>query len=265
MFKILCENLDKEHINLLLHTETQWLNRGRFLNRVFELKGELQEHFQENTSPDFAECFEDEEWLQKLAYLSDIFHRMSQLNKSLQGPGENVLISSDNIFGFKRKPNLWKNHVAKRNLEMFPLLLGLESEKGYQQVSRLIKNQLEELQNRTEQCFTSLSTQVCDWVRETFSESSVQPENLTLKEEEELGELQSDRTLKMRFTDLPLDKFWISVKEECPAIHRNAINILLQFSTFYMCEQVFSCLTSMKNKDRNCLVSVEDEIYVCLS
>jgi hypothetical protein len=28
--------------------------------------------------------------------------------------------------------NLWKNHIVKRNLEMFPLLLGLES-KGYQQ------------------------------------------------------------------------------------------------------------------------------------
>jgi hypothetical protein len=58
---------------------------------VFELKGELQEYFQENSRPDFAECFEDEEWLQKLAYLADIFHHINQLNKSLQGPGENVL------------------------------------------------------------------------------------------------------------------------------------------------------------------------------
>jgi hypothetical protein len=57
---------------------------------VFELKGELQEYFQENSRPDFAECFEDEEWLQELAYLADIFHHIIQLNKSLQGPGENV-------------------------------------------------------------------------------------------------------------------------------------------------------------------------------
>jgi hypothetical protein len=40
---------------------------------VFELKGELQEYFQENSRPDFAECFEDEEWLQKLAYLATLF------------------------------------------------------------------------------------------------------------------------------------------------------------------------------------------------
>jgi hypothetical protein len=49
-----CENLDKEHINLP-RTEIWWLSRGRVLNRVFELKGELQECFQENSRPHFAE------------------------------------------------------------------------------------------------------------------------------------------------------------------------------------------------------------------
>jgi hypothetical protein len=149
---------------------------------VSELKGELQEYFQENSRPDFAECFEDEEWLQKLAYLPQIFRHMNQLNKSLQGPGENVLMSSDKVFGFKRKQNLWKNHVAKRNLEIFALLLGLESEEGYQQASSHIESHLEELQNKIEQYFPSLSTQVYDWVRHPFSETSAQPEILTLSE-----------------------------------------------------------------------------------
>jgi hypothetical protein len=75
----------------------------------------LQGYFQENKGPDFAECFEDDERLQKLANLSDIFHHMIQLNKSVQGPRENVLISSDKIFGLNRKLNLWKNHAAARN------------------------------------------------------------------------------------------------------------------------------------------------------
>jgi hypothetical protein len=80
-----------------------------------------------------------------------------------------------------------------------------------------------------------------DWVRNPYSESSAQPEDLTLRDDEEFCKLQSDFMLKMRFTDLSLDKLWISVIEECPAIHRKAINILLQFSTSYMCEQAFSC------------------------
>jgi hypothetical protein len=48
---------------------------------VSELKGELQDDFQENIMPDFAECFEDEEWLEKLAYLAGTFHHMNLLNK----------------------------------------------------------------------------------------------------------------------------------------------------------------------------------------
>ena len=98
-----------------------------------------------------------------------------------------------------------------------------------------------------------------------YSEFSGHPENLTLKEEEEFCELQSDRTLKMRFTDPSQDKFWISVKEECPTIHREAINILLQFSTSYMWKQAFSNLTSIESKNRSRLLSVENEIRVCLS
>jgi hypothetical protein len=49
---------------------------------VFKLKGELQDYFQENSRPDFDKCFGDKEWLEKLAYLPDIFHHMKQLNKS---------------------------------------------------------------------------------------------------------------------------------------------------------------------------------------
>ena len=132
--------------------------------------------------------------------------------------------------------NLWKKHVAKGNLEMFSLLHGLKSEEGYQKISSLIESHPKELFIRIGNYFLSLSTKAYDWVRDPYSESCSHPENLTLKEEEELCELQCDCTLKIRFTDLSLDKFWISVKEKYPAIHRKAINILLQFSTSYMCE-----------------------------
>jgi hypothetical protein len=44
-----------------------------------------------------------------------------------------------------------KNNVVKENLEMFPLLLGLQSEEGYQQVSSHIDNHHEELWNKKKQ------------------------------------------------------------------------------------------------------------------
>jgi hypothetical protein len=33
------------------------------------MEDELQDYFLENSRPGFAECFEEKEWLQKLAYL----------------------------------------------------------------------------------------------------------------------------------------------------------------------------------------------------
>jgi hypothetical protein len=53
MFKKLSEYLNKQHINLLLHTEIRWLSRGRALIRVSELKGEMQDYFQVNRGPEF--------------------------------------------------------------------------------------------------------------------------------------------------------------------------------------------------------------------
>jgi hypothetical protein len=49
---------------------------------------------------------------------------------------------------------------VKGNFEMFPLLLGLEIEEGYQQFSSHIENHLEELQNKIKHYFPSLSTSV---------------------------------------------------------------------------------------------------------
>jgi hypothetical protein len=127
-----------------------------------------------------------------LAYLADIFRPLNQLNKLLQGGGENILISSDKILGFNRKLNLWKDHVGKGNLDMFELLVRLKSEDGYQQISSFIVSYLEELSKKINYYFPSLSTELYDWVRNPFSRTSVHPQNLTLKEEEDFCDLQSD-------------------------------------------------------------------------
>jgi hypothetical protein len=52
----------------------------------------------------------------------------------MQDPKENVFTSSDKIPGFKGKLSHWKNNVVKGNLEIFPPLVGLGGEKGFQQI-----------------------------------------------------------------------------------------------------------------------------------
>jgi hypothetical protein len=64
----------------------------------------------------------------------------------------------------------------------------------------------------------------------------------------------------MRLTDLSLDKFLSFLP-----FTENQINILLQFLTSFICEEVFPCLTSIKSRERNRLISAEDELHVRLS
>nr|XP_024661558.1 general transcription factor II-I repeat domain-containing protein 2A-like [Maylandia zebra] len=82
-FKVLLEELSAEYGDLLLHTEIQWLSRGRILLRFLSLLGEIQEFMQskgEDTS-----LLEDTEWTLDLAFLTDITGKLNHLNCELQG------------------------------------------------------------------------------------------------------------------------------------------------------------------------------------
>ena len=266
MFARLCENMQKDHVTLLPHTEARWLSRGKVLSRVFELRQELLLFFKENNKASFCECLESTNWQMKLAYLADIYQHLNNLNTSMQGAKENILTSTDKLLAFKNKLSVWKKHLSKGNVEMFPLLLQVQTQTKYEYVIPLITSHLGSLSEKLHKYFPSLSSDMYDWVRNPFTEFSPSTENLlSLQEEEALSELQCDRTLKMKFNEVLLDKFWISAKREYPVISVKALNVLLQFSTSYLCEQAFSCLTIIKSKSRNRLLSVEEELRVCLS
>ena len=155
---------------------------------------------------------------------------------------------------------IWKKRIAAENLEMFPSTL----KRNCPEISLLIFNHLENLSIYLNKYFPSISVDQYDWVRSPFVEFQPSEEQFTLTEEEELSSVASDRTSKVKHSELSLDTFWLLVEKEYPAIAQKAL-LLLQFSTSYLFEFGFSALATIKHMRRTQMLSVEHELCVCLS
>ena len=263
MFSKLCDELGSEHSSLLLHAEIRWLSRGKIVERVFELREELSIFLQEHNT-DLASLVVDEIWLGKLTYLADMFNLLNQLNLSLQGRDANILLSQNKITAFIKKLNIWKARISDNVVNMFPVLCDYIANKPLidkELIFSDIEQHLKLLSEHFRKYFLKESYDNFDWIINPFV---VAQTDLSRREEEELAELSSDRTLMISFNQKALPSFWLSVLDEYPLLSQKATKVLLPFATTYMCETAFSALTNMKTKHRSRLV-VESDLRVCLS
>lgn len=84
-FKSFLDQFGSEHNDVPYHTEVKWLNRGKVLNRFFELREEICQ-FLLSKGKDTAELWE-QKFLSELAFLCDISSHLDGLNVQLQGRG----------------------------------------------------------------------------------------------------------------------------------------------------------------------------------
>jgi hypothetical protein len=145
---------------------------------------------------------------------------------------------------------------------MLPLLLQVQDQSNYKEVIPLTISHLESPTDSLDQYFSSLPSEMYDWVRNPFVGFS--QNSLSMQEEEQLNELQCNRTLTTKFNEDPLDVFWISVGKEYPEISAKAAKILLQFSISYLCEQAFSRQQILKGKTE-IICFLSRKTAVCLS
>ncbi len=123
------------------------------MTRVFELRQELLLFLKENDKASFCECLESINWKMKLAYIADIYQHLNNLNTSMQGVKENILTSTDKLLAFKNKLAVWKKHLSRGNIEMFPLLLQVQTQTEHENVIPLITSHLESLSEKLHKYF----------------------------------------------------------------------------------------------------------------
>ncbi|KAF2901803.1 hypothetical protein ILUMI_04386 [Ignelater luminosus] len=258
LFKILCDEMGSEHKALLLHTEVRWLSRGKALTRLYELRSELFFKAQNNKEK-FIELLSNPSWLMNLAYLADIFTKCNEVNLSLQGKSVTVFNTRDKIASFERKLQFWMSTLEQNNFACFPILHECFTEINFEvdgEVSKVFLEHLNDLKASLLQYFPKTCKDDF-WVQNPFSVTA-KPAGLSENEYEDLIELICDSDLKQKFKDQPLNDFWANLSEEYSGLSKQAIIVLLPFTTTYLCEAGFSYYAATKTKSRNRLDATPD-------
>ncbi|VVC37221.1 Hypothetical protein CINCED_3A012035 [Cinara cedri] len=102
------------------------------------------------------------------------------------------------------------------------------------------------------------------WVLNPFDENIVAVAKLPVDTYNQLIELSADKTLQLQFASQDLNKFWIAQKNEYGSLVTEALKILIPFATSYLCAKGFSSMVAIKNKYRNRLLSLENNLlFMC--
>ncbi|KAG6930713.1 zinc finger BED-type containing 8, partial [Chelydra serpentina] len=118
LFKRFCQDMGSDFDVLLFYTSVRWLSAGNVLNRVFQLREDLDLFLQAQGKEEFQNVLMQSNL--EFAYLVDIFGILNKLNLQLQGKGANLFSHPSIIKAFLDKLELWIIRVEGNNLVQFP-------------------------------------------------------------------------------------------------------------------------------------------------
>ena len=267
LFANLCKDHGAEYKRLLMHAEVRWLSRGYSMQRLLQLKEEVAMFLKEEESA-LVVFLEDNSWLVKLCYLSDIFSKLNDLNASLQGRNCDIFQYQDKIKGFLKKLEFWKKRAENGSLEMFTFVNDFIEENGFprQIINKVVINHLNAIQNHFKKYFElELQQEREEWVRNPFAAELKDVEHLSIAAQEEFSDLSCNNLLRLDMSKQPCVDFWIKSRKAFPNIAELAINKLMPFCTTYLCESAFSHVVGLKTKSRASLKNVETVLRPVLS
>ena len=118
LFKKFCDELSSHYSVLMYFTEVRWLSRGLMHSRIFDLRVEMGILLRDKGSS-LSEHFENSKFITAMAYLSDIFALLNQVNLAIQGNTVTILEASEKLKAFQSKLELWALRIEKKNFATF--------------------------------------------------------------------------------------------------------------------------------------------------
>ena len=112
MFRQLCHENEEGFERLLLHTDVRWLSKGKCLRRFYDLYDTVLYFFKfkvldEKMSIDLESRRED------VAYLSNIFSKLNEVNVKLQDSKMYLIKTKGIIMAFISKLDFYKNSLLR--------------------------------------------------------------------------------------------------------------------------------------------------------
>lgn len=97
--------------------------------------------------------------------------------------------------------------VQKKTVNMFPSV-----QNNIHEIIPIVTQHLELLKEKITKYFSAFNFEKYDWIRNSFSTINTLIYEFTLQEEEEFITLSTHCTLKIKFSKITVEEFWISIQ-----------------------------------------------------
>ncbi|KAJ8882590.1 hypothetical protein PR048_014401 [Dryococelus australis] len=230
----LLQNVLSEAVKMVNYIKSRPL-QSRLIKKVCEERGSQHQSLLIHT---------EVRWLSSGKFLARLFELHDELHVFLMGEDLSVPGKFTEFYCNKK----WLTHCA-----YLADIFGKHNEVSLslQKLHNNISEHLMDLIRSLSEYFPDISKDI-DCVQNPFASRS-KPAMLSVPEYEELIEIQCSSGLKTKFESVPLNEFWVGLKDKHPSVAEKATLVLLPFVSTYQCESGFSSYAYTTNKFRNML------------
>ena len=266
----LLNEYDTHYGELVYHCQVRWLSKGAVLDHFFHLIEPIKTYLSERGNlpakiSDILVNLNDKKWMEQLAFLADITSHLNKLNLELQGKEKIITDMFTTVIAFENKLCLFHAHFKAGIVTHFERLQSLRNQKWKLKELDTFAICVESLKDEFEKRFsdfrskkTIFSMVANPWLVQPDELKACLPflpEDIIPESQMELIEIHSNDILKRQHLQIQMDvtrsilTFWKGVHQ--PNLRGVAKKVLSMFGSTYCCEQTFSVMNYVKNKNRN--------------